>query len=212
VAANITTFVAIISKVFADPVNDDPLIATFNVGDDGIVRSQLVRESGRVGDRWQRAFQAVFTTNVDPAFTAYIQTGKIPTGNAEIVRLFEQTRAELDAIRAGFLEPMEPIVPDGDSFDLPGRVYGGLQTSPIGPEDFFVPRFVRSIPGGAAGFAQQTLAGQRQMFGAPARRPVKRSGPRRLKASPARARPVKRGKPKPGTKAWMTYIRGLRKR
>jgi len=60
-------------------------------------------------------------------------------------------------------EPEQTVEVPG--YDDSGGITGGEQLSPIGPEDYFMPRFIRSIPGGAAGFAQQTPAGQRQMFG-----------------------------------------------
>jgi hypothetical protein len=107
--------------------------------------------------------------------------------------------------------------PGGESFGPVGFPFGSQQLSPIGEEDFFVPRFVRSIPGGAAGFSQQTPAGQRQMLGgggaATGRRPRRRKAAKSSGGKRRRRTGSRRSsrKPRPGTKAWMKYIRGLRK-
>jgi hypothetical protein len=247
------TFATIVVGLFDRETPQDPLIVTYNVDAFGTVRTSTERESGRTGDRWQRVIQHLFTTKVDPAFTEYIRTGSLPPGtHPDVVKQFNSVKAELDTIRASGVEVSPP--PDFGGSDTPedfrpiirptpgsplpgdpgdfeddgfGKLYGGPHETPIGVEDFFVPRFVRSIPGGAAGFAQQTPAGQRQMFGGTVG--GTRSRPRKLsrrsagtahgqasryrKTFRSRARKARGSrKPRPGTKAWMTYIRGLRRK
>lgn len=70
---------------------------------------------------------------------------------------------------------------------------GGRQYSPVGPEDFFMPRFVRDLPvGGYAGFAQQTVAGQLSSMPRSARSSVRRRKARRSSARTRSAGPTRR--------------------
>jgi len=213
VNAGVITFVT--SVIAGLTRRGPPLQSTWNVLPDGQVTVQVRGASGRES-AFSKVFEIVYKKQAIPAIEAYIRTGVIPPGTHPDVVAFINRTPDFAAARNVLFPPEEPGGDVGsESEDLVGRVFGGPHMSPIGPEDYFVPRFVRSIPGGAAGFAQQTPAGQRQMFGnSMGRRPVKRSGPKRLKVAPrARRKPVKSSrKPRPGTKAWMTYIRGLRKK
>lgn len=167
--------------------------------------------------------------------TAHIQTGaplpdEFYSGRQStpyLRAIYNQVRADVIAARDDFVASQPP--PDSetpvtesippDFFPLEFRPqFGGVQKSPVGEEDFFVPRFVRaahrSIPGGSFGFAAQTPAGQRQLVGGLRTSSGVRRRPRRVaKTRMAGARPRSNGrKPRPGTKAWMSYIRGLRRK
>jgi hypothetical protein len=90
-------------------------------------------------------------------------TGKLQPG---LPRAYEPVARAL--IELHNLFPQTPFVPP-DGTGIPGidarvpfAVEGGRQLSPPGPE-FFMPRIFEVPPGGFAGFAQQTVAGQRQM-------------------------------------------------
>jgi hypothetical protein len=90
-------------------------------------------------------------------------TGKLQPGLPKVYLPVARALIELHN-----LFPQTPFVPP-DGTGIPGidarvpfGVEGGLQRSPPGPE-FFMPRIFEVPPGGFAGFAQQTVAGQRQM-------------------------------------------------
>ena len=112
---------------------------------------------------------------------------------------------------------------DGDAFS----VVGGEQVTPVGAEDFFMPRFVRglhkSIPGGAAGMAQQTPAtitrvgralGARVTGGRRARRSRSNGAtrPRRRRAASRSRRGARLVKGSAAAKRHMAKLRRMRKR
>jgi len=68
------------------------------------------------------------------------------------------------------------------------------------------------IPGGMIATAAQAVAAGRVRSAGTRRRRKKKS--KRTSGSTRRASGARRsrGKPRPGTKAWMTYIRGMRKK
>lgn len=161
----------------------------------------------------------------EEALSAYIRTGVNPYPNDYALRYLIPFA---DQYRNQPIEP-EPEDDDGsfvgDVGDSEGKAYGGLHLSPIGAEDYFVPGFIRSIPGGAAGFAQQTPAGQRQMFGGSsgggARRPRRsRKSARKTRSGVARRTPKKRAaargnrftKGSAAAKAHMKRLRAMRKK
>ena len=106
-------------------------------------------------------------------------------------------------------------------------VLGGEQITPVGAEDFFMPRFTRglhkSIPGGAAGMAQQapaTLAriGRSLGTGTAGRRGARRArsngAPRRRarRASPRTRRGARLVKGSPAAKRHMAKLRRMRRK
>lgn len=189
------------------------LIDQWTISDAGKVSVVVTSEEGRRGIG-SKAKELLLGRTI-PYLEEYLRTGQVPAGiDKQNFELFLKQKPEfVEAYER--LHPVEEL-PFGDE-DSTGRVYGGEQKSPIGPEDFLVPRFIRSIPGGAAGFAQQTPAGQRQMFGGNGARrgtPRRKPRPRPVKRASSSRGPVRRSsaKPRPGTKAWMSYIRGLRRK
>ena len=169
--------------------------------------TQLVEEAYRtgaqpVGERWHRTW------------TPFIQQAADFGRDVRLGRYGDDT-PEPDA--------PDPDVPDDGDGGFRLGIEGGKQLSPVGEEDFFMPSFVRSIPGGAAGFAQQTPAGMAQM-GATAsrgggRRRVKRakrakasSGRRRKRAKRAGGKRARMVKGSAAAKAYMARLRKMRKR
>ena len=97
--------------------------------------------------RVQRELEALFQRGTQPS--------------ADVLRLLNGPA--VDVIQ-NWLLTAPPLDEPGytDEPQRESQVYGGLQLTPVGTEDFFVPRFVAgrhsSIPGGTAGMRQQTDA------------------------------------------------------
>lgn len=114
------------------------------------VRDPRVRSLGgydAAHARVQRELEALFQRGTQPS--------------ADVLRLLNGPA--VDVIQ-NWLLTAPPLDEPGytDEPQRESQVYGGLQLTPVGTEDFFVPRFVAgrhsSIPGGTAGMRQQTDA------------------------------------------------------
>lgn len=175
----------------------------------------------------------IFGTNTRylAALQQAYDTGRSPGGE-----IYDRVAAEGRNARAGIYDQPAPVAPEQilEPEERSSSVVSsaGQQGSPIGPEDFFMPRFTRSIPGGYAGFAQQTPAGQRQMMGGKGPTTRRRRKKKRAAGSSARRRsartsaavrarrkasttPKRRGRLVKGSaaaKAYMAKIRRKRKR
>jgi len=205
------------------------------------LRDVLVDDSGQVRLLWEtrglagsigRVLSEVQGPRAEEILTAYARRERELTeaerrGFAAVIQLVDDWRA---AFRPVEDEPPDQGDEPGDGGftdeDLvvgePFGLTGGLQLTPVGVEDYFVPRFVRSahksIPGGAAGMAQQTpatltrigaaLRGSFRGRVAGGRRRRSRAGPAR-RAAPRRRRKMN-GSTKYNSAAWMAKIRKLR--
>lgn len=103
-------------------------------------------------------------TDLERAINAYLAGGPAPSG--DIIRQIptEDWNRVLDIVEAQALAP-----PPGTGGDVPfdpaqpaDTLFGAAHLTPVGVEDYFVPRFVRglhtSIPGGEAGMRQMPVA------------------------------------------------------